>query len=266
MKKAFGLVASLFLALPLVVGASDVCGEEFVYTKTNDFTDSRVEIDFETAFGQSRNQIDVQPQSGYTILKVELDVDGDGHVGYHTYTLSSVSDYNPNPGTAINGARVTVKKNDCEVPPPVDVCSNIEGNQSTVPSGYTESGGICTEIPEPVDVCPNIDGLQETIPSGKEIIGGQCVDIVPPVEPPACSETQHLEENVCVDNEVVPPPSPEPTPSPAPSQSDSNSRPGGSSIERKVCNVMGLCIQNPSPELRGLLSQLYFLWLKLQSV
>ncbi len=41
---------------------------------------------------------------------------------------------------------------------PTDLCSNIDGVQASVPAGYTESNGVCTEIP--VDVCPNVDGVQ----------------------------------------------------------------------------------------------------------
>ena len=33
------------------------------------------------------------------------------------------------------------------IPPTIDVCSNIEGNQSIIPEGMTESGGICTTPP-----------------------------------------------------------------------------------------------------------------------
>ncbi|MBI5134200.1 MAG: peptidoglycan-binding protein [Candidatus Taylorbacteria bacterium] len=33
-----------------------------------------------------------------------------------------------------------------KTPTPVDVCSNIDGNQETVPEGYSASGGVCTAI------------------------------------------------------------------------------------------------------------------------
>ncbi len=73
---------------------------------------------------------------------------------------------------------------DCYVPPPppVDVCTNLDGVQSTVPAGYTEAGGICTAIvpPPPTDVCTNLDGVQSTVPAGYTESGGICTAIVPP--------------------------------------------------------------------------------------
>jgi hypothetical protein len=50
---------------------------------------------------------------------------------------------------------------------PVDVCSNIEGNQATVPDGYHANGdGTCSQDENPVDVCSNIEGNQATVPAG----------------------------------------------------------------------------------------------------
>lgn len=45
----------------------------------------------------------------------------------------------------INGTPTT--DSDCAVPyvPPVDVCSNLDGNQATVPEGHTANDGICTQ-------------------------------------------------------------------------------------------------------------------------
>ena len=64
-------------------------------------------------------------------------------------------------------------------PPPIDVCSNITGDQATVPLGYYAEGGQC--FLNPVDVCPNITGAQATVPTGMMIdTSGNCVDIPPP--------------------------------------------------------------------------------------
>jgi len=54
-------------------------------------------------------------------------------------------------------------------PPPVqiiDVCLNIEGIQSQIPSGYSSVSNICTLI-NIKDYCPNIEGVQPKIPEGK---------------------------------------------------------------------------------------------------
>jgi hypothetical protein len=44
----------------------------------------------------------------------------------------------------------------CPVPEnePVDVCSNIEGNQEVVPEGYTEDDRVCTKTETPPIVTP----------------------------------------------------------------------------------------------------------------
>ena len=76
--------------------------------------------------------------------------------------------------------------------PPVDMCPNISGNQSEVPSGMQIVEGQCVEIvAPPEDMCPNIEGLQATIPSGKQLVEGQCVDIVVPVD--VCTNIEGLQ-------------------------------------------------------------------------
>jgi hypothetical protein len=62
---------------------------------------------------------------------------------------------------------------DCEAlalpavaPEPLDVCTNIDGLQSAVPSGMQLSTGQCVQIPAPVDVCTNLAGTQSTVPEG----------------------------------------------------------------------------------------------------
>src|SRR5687768_2525761 len=51
---------------------------------------------------------------------------------------------------------------------PPDACPNIDGYQTTVPSGMSVDGdGNCyTPPPPPVDMCNNISGTQETVPAG----------------------------------------------------------------------------------------------------
>jgi hypothetical protein len=59
----------------------------------------------------------------------------------------------------------------------VDVCPNIDGNQTSIPSGMIkDANGNCVTTP-PVDVCPNIDGNQTSIPSGMiKDANGNCVE------------------------------------------------------------------------------------------
>ncbi len=102
------LIVSMFVTVAPAAQAVvvDECGSEFVYTKTADFSDSRVTINFESG----DQQIDVSAASGYEVIKVELDVDNDNQSGYYTYATGAVNNLNPNPGNDINSARVTVRK------------------------------------------------------------------------------------------------------------------------------------------------------------
>jgi hypothetical protein len=101
--------------------------------------------------------------------------------------------------------------NGCEVPKDTDVCSNLEGAQTSIPAGYhrgdnntclpDETTDLCLNIagtqtsvpagyvrnndgtctppsPPPTDVCPNIPGLQASVPAGYQLIGGDCVQIL----------------------------------------------------------------------------------------
>jgi hypothetical protein len=63
----------------------------------------------------------------------------------------------------------------CSTPPGggggggLDLCSNIDGVQGTIPAGYVKTppeltvSGICTQMN---DICPNISGIQTTVPTG----------------------------------------------------------------------------------------------------
>lgn len=169
-KLLFGL--ALF-AVPFFAGATvvDQCNAEFNYTKSADFSDTRVLINFES----NDNQIDVSAQTGYAVIDVSLQIADDGHPGFWQYATGPVNNFNPNPGTTIQVAKVTVKKV-CAPPLPVDVCSNIEGNQATTPEGYNNVGGICTPIPPP-DVCSNLEGNQATTPEGYTNNDGVCTPV-----------------------------------------------------------------------------------------
>lgn len=59
--------------------------------------------------------------------------------------------------------KLTYTENECVVPPPVDMCSNLQGNQDTIPEGY-EAGpeNTCVEVPPPVQCVAD----QELIANG----------------------------------------------------------------------------------------------------
>lgn len=90
----------------------------------------------------------------------------------------------------------------CIVPPPVDVCDNIPGTQTSPPDGTVQSGGSCVctggrswdygigacacpigqvwngawcAVPPPVDVCDNIPGTQTSPPPGTFQSGSSCL-------------------------------------------------------------------------------------------
>ncbi len=64
------------------------------------------------------------------------------------------------------------------VPPPTDVCPNVDGNQGTVPDGMTlNTAGDCVLVSVP-DACPNIAGMQDGVLNGYIYdLEGNCVPI-----------------------------------------------------------------------------------------
>lgn len=178
--KTASVVAMLILVATSYVGAPnsasavnvpepDTCNEEYTYTfssggqNNGDDSSKPGNIDFINTTGQAPSNIGnpdtvtVTADAGFAITKVELSVDDDGNPGFATAANGPVTNYNPNPGTTINVAKVTVKK----VCP--DACTNIGGFQEVVPVGYeTLSPGICTLIP--IDACPLDAGFQATGP------------------------------------------------------------------------------------------------------
>lgn len=68
----------------------------------------------------------------------------------------------------------------CKAPPATDLCTNISGTQSTIPTGYWRNeDGTCDK---PVDVCANIPGMQPTVPTDSvtgqayNVSNGNCYD------------------------------------------------------------------------------------------
>lgn len=66
--------------------------------------------------------------------------------------------------------------------PAQDACTNVEGFQTTVPTGMLQSGTTCTIPPPPppappiVDACTNMGGAQASLPNGFGFAGlGRCI-------------------------------------------------------------------------------------------
>lgn len=72
--------------------------------------------------------------------------------------------------------------NVCAIPT-VDVCPNLIGEQSVVPSGFSISSiGAC--VSNQIDYCPNIPGQQVVVPVGYIVSdSGECLDDSTPVNP-----------------------------------------------------------------------------------
>jgi uncharacterized repeat protein (TIGR01451 family) len=93
------------------------------------------------------------------------------------------------------------KPGECAPPPPVDVCPNIEGNQSELPDGMVkdEQGNCVTPPPPATDVCPNIEGNQTTVPTGLvKDEHGNCVTPTPP-PPPTVKSDEFMDVRVIKD-------------------------------------------------------------------
>lgn len=169
-----------------IVGATvlpDQCGQTFSYwqtdandgnnsTETGNVNDSRVVITFSDFINQSGTDNDgyrkvtVTPKTGYEIVSVQLDVQGDNVSGYVTHTDKFPGTYDPSGNDLIRGVKVTVKK-------------------------------VCP------DACPLVEGFQETGPCASSCEVGtwnsdtqQCVE-----EPITCESPKVLVENECVDPE-----------------------------------------------------------------
>ena len=63
-----------------------------------------------------------------------------------------------------------------------DVCPNIAGMQTTVPTGLVkDASGNCVHAAQQTDVCPNVEGMQTTVPTGLvKDAHGNCVAAVAP--------------------------------------------------------------------------------------
>jgi len=118
------------------------CGNVTTYVKYNDFSDSRVNINFDSDY-----QIDVSAQSGYQIIDVWLEVDGIIVSGYDLHFTGPLNDYNPNPGGEIEEVKVNVKK----------VCASPSPSPSPSLSPEPSPSEEPFPSPEPTPT-PSVDG------------------------------------------------------------------------------------------------------------
>src|SRR4030067_3875096 len=82
----------------------DSCGETFTYTKSNDFSENRVSIDFINTPSQGNPDsigVNAKVANGYRLVKVELLIEDDNQIGYQDHTTSFPGTFNPNPGEDI---------------------------------------------------------------------------------------------------------------------------------------------------------------------
>jgi hypothetical protein len=149
------------------VGATtiELCNAETTYTESGDKDYTRININFQ----DSDEAITLTAKTGYQIVKVELDVENDGHTGYFDYT-SQVTDgvkFNPNPGDDIDHVKVTVKKV-CR-----EVCNDrLALNFEEVVVGQTVANNDLCEYTE-AGQCPAACGLEASeVADGK---GGMTV-------------------------------------------------------------------------------------------
>src|SRR3989344_1549959 len=137
------LTAPAFATQSTSTPIADSCNQETTYTKSSDFNDSRVNINFQDFDGDNDSRVTVTPASGYKLVSIGVDYTGSdaneanpsvgGGLSAVTYTAPFKSGEDDDERESIDHVTVTVKKI-CEQP--VDVCPNLEGNQTTLPEGY----------------------------------------------------------------------------------------------------------------------------------
>lgn len=171
------LIGAIFLALVVFAGtkvvqpvfSTEQCNNTTTYEKRFDFSDSKVNINFSPEVGGNyHDTITVSAGSGYAVMHVWLDVSNDDHNGYHLYATGPLNNYNPNPGTTINWAKVEVKKT-CPNPSPTPVASPTP-LPTPEPTPYHS---VCRE-----NSCVQVEGLGDNACKSDE-------DCVQPEETPA---------------------------------------------------------------------------------
>lgn len=130
--------------------------------------------------------VTVTAAAGYQIVSVEADHENDsgstlgGTVWVTVSPTTSPVSYDPaGEGIRIDKIKVVVKKLCTEV------CGDIAATNYSAPvSGQTyANNALCTYPEVPVDVCTNIIGNQASVPQGYTEVGGICTEVI--VTPPA---------------------------------------------------------------------------------
>ncbi|MEA2459824.1 MAG: hypothetical protein QOH90_1, partial [Actinomycetota bacterium] len=143
------------------------------------------------------------PTLGGVFIDNNVTMDGNGHfithVSFNAGTLAGVT---PQPnqnyhitlvgdtvGSSTKSKTFWIERACGGLPPPVDLCPNIAGDQAVIPPGLiVDNNGDCV----PPDVCPNIDGAQADVPAGMIVDSdGNCV---PPFD--ACPNIDGVQDNV----------------------------------------------------------------------
>lgn len=173
-----GLSAVIFLGAVAPVFATqevvkiDQCGEQFNYSKSQDYADTRVTIDYtntQSAGNPDTVGINAEVANGYKLVKVELDVSNDDQNGYVDHTSDFPGTFNPNPGETINGAKVVVEKT-C-----TPVCNDKEAtNFEELKEGETIANNeLCTyPTPEPPVATPSATPTPKATPELPKTGGG----------------------------------------------------------------------------------------------
>lgn len=159
----FGLVNTAF-ATQQEQPKVEQCGEQTTSVPLrSDFDGQKVDVDFQDyGINSYPSAVTVTAESGYKLVKVLMDVDGDGHPGYWEYPVQSGVKFNPNPGTGIDAVKVTVEKT-C-----TPVCTDPEAtNVEKVVEGETiEDNSVCKypqpETPTATPSAPKVTTLPDT--------------------------------------------------------------------------------------------------------
>lgn len=208
------LAAILMFAVKVFATQQPDCQEVFTYTKSLDFSDSKVGINYE----MSDQRIDVIAQPGYEIIEVALNVANDGFDGFHVYANGPVNDLNPNPGTTINNAQVKVKA----VCPSPTATPTPTPEEKKVDWCHCEPNGNCQTLSLPLQALQSaghVSANGNPLHAGDH--EGECVEpsVTPsPTISPTPTPTEEITPTPPQDEEVTPTPTETPRVTPTPTE------------------------------------------------
>ncbi|MFZ2205097.1 MAG: YCF48-related protein [Minisyncoccia bacterium] len=166
-------------SFPFIVNDSNgIIGSSFTLDSTNNFTKTF------TSFQNAQTSITQQPTNIYTIIEntpsgwdaPSINCGG-ANIAFDTSVPNNVTfDYTPTPMAPL--AQITCTFTNTKQVVTTDLCSNIAGAQSTIPTGYifNAASGQCDQTVTVVDLCSNVTGNQTTVPTGYifNAASGQC--------------------------------------------------------------------------------------------